>query len=88
MQDFGMIGNGTFRQCFQPVKNLAAVVQVAAGQHTDHDWMAKDLVILKQRPEAFVSDPHVIYPPGGIDQDHGLPECRRIAIFLLIRLSC
>jgi hypothetical protein len=40
MQDFGMIGKGTFRQCFQPVKNLAAVVLVATGQHIDHDWMA------------------------------------------------
>jgi hypothetical protein len=39
------------------------------------------LVILKQRPEAFVSDPQVIYPPGGVDQDHALPERRRVAVF-------
>jgi hypothetical protein len=37
IQGFVMIGNGTFSQCLQPVKNLAA------GQHTDHDWMVYDL---------------------------------------------
>ena len=57
IQDFGIIGNGTFWQYFQPVKNLAAVAHVATGQHTDHDWMSSHLVILKQRPVAFVSDP-------------------------------
>jgi hypothetical protein len=54
VRDFGMIGNGTFRQCFQQMKNVVAVVHLAAGQLTDHDWMAWDLVILKQRSEAFV----------------------------------
>ena len=40
LQDFGMIANETFRQCFQPVKNLTAVVHVAADKRTDYDWMA------------------------------------------------
>lgn len=72
-----MIGNGSFQQRFQQVKNLIAFVQVAAGQFTDHKRMTQDLVILKQRPEALVPSPQVINPYGGVNQDHALPERRR-----------
>ena len=37
IQAFAMIRNGTFRQYFQPVKNLAAVAHVPEGHRTDHD---------------------------------------------------
>jgi len=77
----GLCGDFCPWEVAQETENFAATRELAERELTDYPWVSQHLGFLEKRGELRISDPEVVDPDRGVDEDHA-DVVRRLGIAL------
>jgi len=77
----GLCGDCCLWEVAQETDDFAATRELAERELADHRWVSQHLGFLEEHGELRISDPEVVDPDRGVDEDHA-DVVRRLGIAL------
>ena len=77
----GLCGDLCPWEVAQEAEDFAATRELAERELADHPWVSQHLGFVEKRGELRISDPEVVHPDRGVDEDHA-DVVRRLGIAL------
>jgi len=77
----GLCGGFCLWEITQETEDFAATRELAERELADHPWVSQHLGFLEEHGEPRISDPEVVDPDRGVDEDHA-GVVRRLGIAL------
>jgi hypothetical protein len=66
----GLCGDSCLWEVAQKAEDFAATRELAERELADHPWVSQHLGFLEEHGELRISDPEVVDPDRGVNEDH------------------